>query len=322
MNFGGNLGLFCFQNIRKMETFFSQKSYKNYKCDKCDYITCYKKDFNKHLLTRKHKMETDGNHFSQKIKFQCEFCERIFQNRSGLWKHNKKCTVKISHHVQIEKQAVKEEINKIDAGMINELIKQNKELQTLLVDQKGQIDEQKVLLDEIKNKQENIVINNTQNNYNIQMFLKEKCKDAINLSEFIQSIKISRDDLENNAQLGFVNGMTKILMDNLRQLTLYQRPIHCTDIKRETMYIKDHDQWLKEENDKKLRNAIKDVSQKSIGSLIEWKKTNPDYEDLDSEFSNKCIVIQKHSTAFDNYPQVSKVIHNIARESAIKPNKI
>ena len=165
------------------------------------------KDFNKHLLTRKHKMETDGDHFSQKIKFQCEFCERIFQNRSGLWKHNKKCTVKISHHVQIEKQAVKEEINKIDAGMINELIKQSKELQTLLVDQKEQIDEQKVMLDEIKNKQENIVINNTQNNYNIQMFLKEKCKDAINSSEFIQIIEISRDDLENNAQLGFVNGV-------------------------------------------------------------------------------------------------------------------
>tara|TARA_B100001175_G_C19495376_1_gene634958 strand:- start:63 stop:1037 length:975 start_codon:yes stop_codon:yes gene_type:complete len=322
MNFGGILGFLCFQNIRNMETFFSQKSYKYYTCDKCDYITSYKKDFNKHLLTRKHKMETDGNHFSQKMKFQCDFCERIFQNRSGLWKHNKKCTTRVLHDTEIERETVKEEINKIDIGTISELMKQNTELRSLLIEQRDQIDGQKEMLDEIKNKQENIVIHNTQNNYNIQMFLREKCKDAINLSEFIQRIEVSRDDLENNAQLGFVNGMTKILMDNLRQLTLYQRPIHCTDVKRETMYIKDHDEWLKEENNKKLQNAIQDVSRKSISSLIQWKKTNPDYEDLDSEFSNKCIVIQKQSTSFDNYPQITKVIHNIARENSIKQNKM
>jgi hypothetical protein len=206
--------------------------------------------------------------------------------------------------------------------MINELIKQNKELQSLLVEHKEQIDDQRQILDEIKNKQENIVINNTQNNYNIHMFLNEKCKDAINLSDFIDRIEVSNDDLEYNAQLGFVNGMTKILMDNLKLLTIQERPIHCTDIKRETMYIKDHNQWLKEENDKKLRDAIQDVSRKSISSLVQWKRTNPDYVDLDSDFSNKCIIIQKQSTSFDNYPQISKVIHNIARENTIKPNKM
>ena len=305
-----------------MDTFFPNKSYKTYRCESCDYISRYKKDYNKHLLTRKHQMETNGNVFPLKTKLQCEFCSRIFQNRSGLWKHNKKCTLKISHHVQIEKLAVKEEISKIDATMINELIKQNKELQSLLVEHKEQIDDQKQILDEIKNKQENIVINNTQNNYNIHMFLKEKCKDAINLSDFIDRIEVSNDDLEYNAQLGFVNGMTKILMDNLKLLTIQERPIHCTDIKRETMYIKDHNQWLKEENDKKLRDAIQDVSRKSISSLVQWKRTNPDYVDLDSDFSNKCIIIQKQSTSFDNYPQISKVIHNIARENTIKPNKM
>lgn len=305
-----------------MDTFRSNKSYKIYTCGHCDYNTRYKNDYNKHLLTRKHKMETDGNSLVLKNKLQCEFCERIFQNRSGLWKHTKKCMVKIEHHTKIKKEAMKEEISKIDIDTIGELVKQNKELRSLLIEQKEQIDEQKQILDVIKNKQENIVINNTQNNYNIQMFLREKCRDAINLSDFIDRIEISNDDLENNAQLGFVNGMTKILMDNLRQLTLYERPIHCTDVKRETMYIKDHDEWLKEENDKKLRNVIQDVSRKSIGSLIQWKKTNPDYEDLDSDFSNKCILIQRQSTSFDNYPQISKVIHNIARENTIKPNKM
>ena len=309
-----------------METFSSQKSYKMFRCEKCDYFTSYKKDFSKHLLTRKHLKETNGNQIVLKNEIQCEFCDRKFQNRSGLWKHNKKCFVKDKHE---ERLIVKNEISKIDIGMINELIIQNKDLRTLLVtqnekleSQKDQIDEQKEMLNEIKSKQENIVINNTQNNYNIQMFLREKCKDAINFTDFIEKIEVSHDDLENNAQLGFVNGMTKIIIDNLRQLTLYERPIHCTDAKRETMYIKDHDQWLKEENDKRLRDAIQDVSRKSIGSLLEWKKTNPDYQNLDSEFSNKCIIMQKQSTSFANYPQVSKVIHNIAKENVIKPSKM
>ena len=113
--------------------------------------------------------------------------------------------------------------------------------------------------------------------------------------------------------------MTKILMDNLNQLTLYQRPIHCTDTKRETLYIKDNNKWEKEQSDKKLEGAIQQVSRKSIGSLLQWKQTNPEYENIDSDFSNQCIVIQKQSLAGDKkdtyYP---KIIHNIAKESALK----
>ena len=159
---------------------------------------------------------------------------------------------------------------------------------------------------------------NTTNNFNINMFLNEKCKDAINLTDFIERIEVSHDDLENNAQLGFVNGITKILMDNLNQLTLYQRPIHCTDTKRETLYIKDKDTWEKDLSDKKLEGAIQQVSRKSIGSLLQWKKENPDYENIDSDFSNKCIYMQQHSLAGVKsdvlYP---KIIHNLAKENVI-----
>tara|TARA_A100001015_G_C15020768_1_gene727857 strand:+ start:83 stop:1075 length:993 start_codon:yes stop_codon:yes gene_type:complete len=322
IGFFGNLGekKYPFYNI--MDTFYSSKSYFIYSCEKCDYNTRYKKDFTKHLSTRKHLRETNGNIFVPKPALKCTICDRQFQNRSGLWKHRKKCVSNPESQSQVAKNAVKEEIGKLDIGTVNELIKQNKELLTLLVEQKGQIDEQKLMLDEIKNKQENIVINNTQNNYNIQMFLKEKCKDAINFTDFIEKIEVSYDDLENNAELGFVNGMTKILIDNLRQLTLYERPIHCTDVKRETLYIKDQDTWFKEQDAQKLRDGIREVSRKSIGSLIQWKKTNPDYQDMDSEFSNKCIIMQRQSTSFDNYPQISKVIHNIAKENAIKINKL
>ena len=160
--------------------------------------------------------------------------------------------------------------------------------------------------------------NNINTSFNINMFLNEKCKNAINFSDFIDRIEVSHNDLENNAQLGFVKGITKILMDNLNQLTLYERPIHCTDEKRETLYIKDNNKWEKECSDKKIESAIQEVSRKSIGSLLQWKQTNPEYEDMDSYFSNQCMVIQKHSLAGEKkntyYP---KIIHNIAKESII-----
>ena len=150
------------------------------------------------------------------------------------------------------------------------------------------------------------------------MFLNDQCKNAMNLSDFIERIEISHDDLENNAQLGFVNGMTKILMDNLRQLTLHERPIHCTDIKRETLYIKDENVWEKERSNEKLENAIQEVSRKSLQSLIDWKKTNPEYDNLDSDFSKRCIHIQQNSSAIcEKSLKYPKIIHNIAKENTI-----
>ena len=166
--------------------------------------------------------------------------------------------------------------------------------------------------------------NNTMNNqFNINMFLNETCKNAMNLSDFIERIEISHDDLENNAQLGFVNGITKILMDNLKLLAVQERPIHCTDVKRETLYVKDADVWDKAHSNEKLENAIQEVSRKSLQSLINWKKTNPDYNDLDSEFSKKTVYMQQNSTALCKkksfYP---KIIHILAKENSISQLKV
>ena len=199
-----------------------------------------------------------------------------------------------------------------------------------IIEMKEQRDE---LLNEIKKKDEMITsmvekIGNTtnninNNNFNINMFLNDRCKNAINFSDFIERIEISHDDLENNAQLGFVQGMTKIITDHLNQLTLYERPIHCTDVKRETLYIKESDEWGKDKSSEKLSNAIQEVSRKSIGSLLEWKQTNPEYENIDSDFSQKCVNIQVSSMAGsnkDNYH--NKIIHNIAKESKIEKDNM
>ena len=161
----------------------------------------------------------------------------------------------------------------------------------------------------------NVTNNNQTNKFNINVFLNEQCKDAMNLSDFINSIDVSREDLENNAQLGFVGGISKIFLDNLRQLSINKRPIHCTDLKRETMYIKDDDKWTKETGHAKLNTVIQRISQKSTRTLLDWKKVNPDYQDHDSAFSNRCIVIQQQSMAgYDRDTYYPKVIRAVAKE--------
>jgi len=165
------------------------------------------------------------------------------------------------------------------------------------------------------------ISNNTINNnqkFNINVFLNEQCKDAINFTDFIKNIEISHEDLENTAQLGFVSGISKILMDNLKQLGINERPIHCTDTKRETMYIKEENKWTKESDDSKLQKAIQTVSCKSMGKLQEWKKENPEYQDADSAFSQKCLDMQKHTIAgSDREVYYPKVIHVLARETMV-----
>ena len=286
-----------------------------YYCRSCDFKCSKKSNFNKHLSTDKHKnrQNTDARATKNATAFECE-CGKIYKHRQSLFNHKKKCLEILpinSEHIVTDTIIVKKE--ELDYKEL--LIQAMKQMQ----DQQQEMKKKDEMMSQMINKIGNTTNNINNTNFNINMFLNEQCKDAINFSDFIERIEISQDDLENNAQLGFVNGITKILMDNLNQLTLYQRPIHCTDTKRETLYIKDNNKWEKEQSDKKLEVGIQEVSRKSIGSLLQWKQTNPEYENIDSDFSNQCIAIQKQSLAGDKkdtyYP---KIIHNIAKENTIK----
>ena len=293
---------------------FVPKNPPKFLCEICDYSTCKQKDYNKHILTRKHLYRTN---LEQKIPknplFICN-CGKSYTARNSLWYHKKKCKY-LAESENIEQNTIIKDEPTDYKEMVLHVLNDMKE-------------QRKEFIEELKKKDEIMMemvgkVGTTNNNLNINMFLNDRCKNAINFSDFIDNIQISQHDLENNAQLGFVNGITKILMDNLKQLTLYERPIHCTDIKRETLYIKDSDKWEKEESDKKLEGGIQEVSRKSVGSLLKWKKENPEYEDMDSDFSNKCIVIQQQSSAglnSDNlYP---KVITNLAKENKISKEQL
>ena len=288
-------------------------------CLICDYSTSSKKDFNKHLRTAKHIKNANLEHLEQKIpknpKFICD-CGKIYKVRNSFWYHKRKCghnekNPPNSHKSNIVTQCKENDINYKD----------------LLMKAMEQLQEQQKLMGQMVQNVGNNTTNNTTNNnhFNIHLFLNEQCKDAINFSDFIDRIEVSHDDLENSANSGFVNGITKILVDNLKQLTLYERPIHCTDVKRETIYIKDNDKWEKdqEQTTNKLNGAIREVSRKSLCSLMQWKQDNPDYEDGNSEFSNRCIMIQQQiMPGYNRDKYYPRVVHNLAKESAIEKKLI
>ena len=269
-------------------------------CKPCDYICCKEYLLTRHLSTRKHQKRCAT---SQEISTrECNKCKKIYSSNRSYWAHSKNCSGNVPNVPDL-------------ADIINRLLIENQELRTFVMNQSNTVLEHtNEVMKQIMTIQPATVINNTNNNnkFNINVFLNEQCKDAINFADFVKSIEVSQTDLHNTGQLGFVDGISKIILDNLKQLSINERPIHCTDIKRETMYIKDEDKWNKEEDDTKLHGAIQTVSRKSMKTLIEWKQVNPDYEDGDSEFSQECLSMQRHSVAGDErevyYPKVARLV--------------
>ena len=311
---------------------------KKYKCDRCDYSCDKLSEWKKHTLTRKHlslgiELEKSPNLYT------CVNCNKNYSVRSSLWYHAKKCVSAPSIEPKespIEPKESPTEIRYIE--LVNRLLNENQRILSDNVELRNFIvDQSKITAETMSKTIETIMtqntetmnkaiecckpINNTVNNnnkFNINVFLNEQCKDAINFTDFVKNIEISHQDLENNAQLGFVSGISKIFLDNLKQLGVNERPFHCTDTKRETMYIKDEDKWTKEADDSKLQKAIQTVSYRSLGKLQEWKQENPEYQDVNSEFSEKCLDMQRNTIAGRNrevyYP---KVIHVLAKETMV-----
>jgi hypothetical protein len=298
-------------------------------CKNCDFSAAKLCHWKEHILTKKH-----SNKSQQKFpapEFYCEACDVKCSHSSILIRHKKTAKhIKTAEAAKISGQSKNVESQYVE--IINKLVldnqrttTDNQELRNFIVEQSKTIEKIMIQNTEVMSKalDSNKIINsnntiNNNNKFNINIFLNEQCKDALNFTEFVKNIEISYQDLENNAQLGFVQGISKIFMDNLKQLGINERPIHCTDVKRETMYIKDEDKWTKEVDDSKLQKAIQTVSYKSMGKLMEWKQENPDYQDADSEFSKRCMDIQRQSLAgSDREVYYPKVIHVLAKETMV-----
>jgi hypothetical protein len=293
-----------------MMTKKSPKSPKKFICEKCDY-NCFKQsEWNKHILTSKHINNDDElqKNLQNLQNFKCD-CGNVYKYRQGLWNHKQKCLNK------------KEEFNDIiedddfsDKNLILTLIQQNNELQ-------------KQMLEVIKNGTNiNTTINNNSNNktFNLQVFLNETCKDAMNIMDFVDSIKIQLADIESIGQLGFVNGISKLIIRNLKALDENMRPVHCSDPKRESLYVKDANVWEKEDpENKKIKKAIKYISHKNICAIPEWKAKYPDCIYSDSKKSDQYnhIIIEAMGGPGDNDAEkADKIVKKIAKEVTIDKN--
>jgi hypothetical protein len=288
-----------------------------YFCKTCDYSSCNKKDYERHLDTIKHKKRekvtecdnllTEMSQKTQCPKVSCENCNKEYTSRNGLWLHKKKCTI-------IKKEPTEESNN-----VILELLKQNQEFKELIIEQNKQIVE---LAGKVGNTINNTTNNTNNNNFNLQFFLNEQCKDALNIMEFINQLQLNTTDLDMVGRVGYSEGISKLFIRGLKALDVFKRPIHCSDLKRETLYVKDKDSWEKDNDEKnKMKTAIKYIAAKNFKQINEWKEDNPESNDYDSKRHMDYHQIVIHSmggaTKEEDEKYYNKIIRNVAKEVII-----
>ena len=297
-----------------------QKISKKYCCEKCDYITDRKSNLANHNLSAKHLKSMNSNQIKQKLSTDhiCENCNKNYKDYSGLWKHKKKC---LSNEEKLEKDDtnIVQYENSITPELVIEIIKQNQELQ------KQNNELQKQMLEVIKNgTNNNTNINSHNKTFNLQVFLNETCKDAMNIMDFVDSIKIQLSDIESIGELGYVNGMSKLIIKHLNALDENMRPVHCSDPKRDSLYVKDKNVWEKEDPDnKKIKKAIKYISHKNICAVPEWKAKYPDciYSDSNKSDQYNHIIIEAMGGSGDNDAEkADKIVKKISKVVTIDKN--
>jgi hypothetical protein len=313
---------------------------KLYECKLCNYFTLRKSSYDKHMLSQKHIYEF--NNSEKDYCYKCKKCNKGYKNKSGLWKHKQNCC-KLENYDKLESSISNLDISNLDISNINnldinnldisnvkissimenqhllsivlQLVKQNQEFKELLLEQNKQI------IEICKDKDKTINYNTTNNNqFNLNFFLNETCKDAMNISDFVEQLPIYLSDLEETARLGFAEGITRIFTRGLKELELNKRPIHCSDGKRETLYIKENDKWEKDDiNKSKLEKMVRKVGTKNIRMIPEWKKKYPDCTEYNSKKNDLYLKIVGNSMCGgtveeteNNYNKIKKnIIKNV-----------
>ena len=316
-----------------------RKVAKIFRCDVCDYTTSRKSSYDKHLSTRKHKWKQ--MHTNVSTFFQCSNCDKNYKTRAGLWKHNKLCTFIEEENIddevakngntnvancEVESELVGQLIDKIINPLVknqNDMVTSHNDLQNLVVTQQQQINE---IIPKIGNTNTNCnnTMNNTTNNnkFNMNIYLNEKCKDAISLVDFIDNLKITDADFDTTRTEGIVSGLTDIFTNELRDLDVRKLPIHCSDIRRETFYIKEEDEWVKDDCKKSiLSRAIDKAKGKANKFLPVWIDDHPNCWKSDSPFHTEWMnVVTIRFGDGDpkfNEKNTKKILKNIAAEVLI-----
>lgn len=320
-----------------------------YTCDLCDFICGTKRLYNQHLKTFKHRLAIKDPNLDISCMIKCNDCGDMFGSRTTLWRHKKSCQIE-SKNITHNDEGMKQEeymnnkkllnnknTNKtfrnqtklleedIDVGILNEVLTETKNLRKAFLEQNKTIEDLKKVNEEqhriieeslpMMGTTNNItnVMNNCSQNFNINLFLNENCKDAINLSEFVKSIVVQIDDLERTKSLGFVKGVTDIIVRSLKQLDVCSRPIHCSDPLQEIMYVKNDNIWAEDTQNKPMvRGAINAVAKMQIEKVREWEEHNTGWQGSE-EGTSEYITLVRQATSMENEEQ-NRILKNIARE--------
>lgn len=329
-----------------METKKSLEKSHIFMCKFCDYYTCKKNDYDKHLFTRKHlgmvTMETLETKKSLKVAREnvakhneCKKCKKIYNTRSGLWKHIKTCNIMmnetiISSDIYNNTIHINESDIESDNGknvlynahnkdeLLLKLIKNSEEMMKVIKEQQEQLKEQQEQMSNIIPKIGNTFNNTTNNNFNLNLFLNEKCKDALNITDFIDSLQITLEDLLFSKKNGISRGITDVMIKGLKELDIHKRPIHCTDIKRDIMYIKDQDKWMKDDNHDMMKNTIIKIADKERNALQQWAMDNPDWIETESKQIEYLTMMKSICEPIENYNNYEKkIIKHVGKEIII-----
>jgi hypothetical protein len=309
-----------------MTTILVPKSSNIFYCEYCDYNTSRKSQFDRHIMTSKHilttkRLQNTTNTVPLVHDYKCENCNQKYKHHSSLWKHKKKCVIK--NNTQPDNN------DTIESNLVVQLLKQNDEFKSLIIEQnKSMIEQNNKILETVqevcKSNNTNIsnnVVNSHNKAFNLNVFLNETCKDAMDINDFIDSVKLQLSDLELVGKLGFVDGISSIIIKNLKALKVSERPVHCTDLKRETMYVKEQGIWEKQEGDyKNLRKVIKRIAFKNSKNLSLYKELHPDYNDYYSKHSDHYLKLQIEAfggSGNETIDNENKIIKKIAKEMAI-----
>jgi hypothetical protein len=295
-----------------------------YNCEFCKLLTNNKKDFKKHILTAKHLKATNGNNNIITVGdiwdnnlLACK-CGKIYKHHSSLWKHKKGCN-------NINQPEIDDAENQMtEKELISYLLKENKEFKEIIIGQGNKMIEQSNIMIDLASKTNSTVnnnnINTNNNQFNMQFFLNETCKNAMSITEFVDSIEIKSEDLEVFGNQGYIQGISNIFIKGLRDLDETVRPIHCSDIKREILYIKDNDVWNKDENQQKIRNTIAMIAHKNLKYIPIWKEANPTSSDVTTKKNDLLMRIMNQVTTSitpDDDSGINKIIRNVASKVCI-----
>ena len=358
-----------------------KKNEHRYECKICDFVCCYKSNYDIHLSTRKHitmvkneELAKDTTHpvISSQVDTSttetihtCKYCNKRYAHLSGLSRHKKMCiTPKLVNHEDsvttlddtmpindIIRKPPNNNLEKNNDNTNQDLVAENREMRvmmmTLMTTHSAQLQTlmtnntqlQSQMLEMMKASQitatnptatgiasnvtgDHNAVNSHNNTFNMNMFLNEKCKDAMNMKDFVNSIQLNMTDLENVVRLGYVEGMSNIFIDNLQKTDIYKRPVHCSDVKRETLYVKENDQWEREEpNHPKMVNAVLAVEQKNVVLVNEWAKANPRCMNSSTRENETYFRLSKVVTDGEKDGNIDKVIRKVAKKVTIEKGR-